>query len=119
MDIASIPTDKSLVSEEAIYVRILLVLCGGAGSARHAQNCVYQLALGGPMFRNLPEGRILQVCHGSSHDVFHIVLPGEESAHWHIECRYNKQQLEFLDSEPCWHTKSAPCPAREQFERET
>lgn len=68
----------------------------------------------------LQEGRLLKVYMGGYHDVFHVSLPpqtGTEHQGFHIKYRYDTRR--FFDQESCWHTTDNPCPAVEQFHRET
>ena len=68
----------------------------------------------------LPEGRVLTVYHGGTHDVLHVCLPpqtGSEHRHYHIKYRYDLKR--FFDQEPCWDKPDNKCPAMMQFERET
>lgn len=61
---------------------------------------------------NLPEGKLTLVYRGGSHDVFHASLPllaGDEHQCHHLKYRYDTRK--FFDQEPCWHSKSNPCPA--------
>ena len=68
----------------------------------------------------LPEGRILKVYHGGSHDVFHVsLMPQVGSEHRHHHIKYKYDTCVFFDQEPCWHSQDNPCPAIKQFEFES